>query len=132
MTLENESLRSVDVYYATDMNRGQLLITLERMKWLGQSRNGLLKWFVVNVSAGESKDQCCKEHYIGTWNVRPMNEGKLDVVKQEMVRLNIILGNGELKWMGMGKFNSVNHYIYYCGQEFFRRSGVALIVNKRV
>ena len=62
-----------------------------------------------------------------------MNEGKLDVVKQEMVRLNIsILGNGELKWMGMGKFNSVNHYIYYCGQEFFRRSGVALIVNKRV
>ena len=62
-----------------------------------------------------------------------MNEGKLDVVKQEMVRLNIsILGNGELKWMGMGKFNSVNHYIYYCGQEFFRRNGVALIVNKRV
>ena len=77
MTLENESLRSVDVYYATDMNRGQLLITLERMKWLGQSRNDLWKRFVVNVSAGESKDQCCKEHYIGTWNVRPMNEGKL-------------------------------------------------------
>ena len=50
-----------------------------------------------------------------------MNQGKLDVVKQEMVRLNIsILGNGELKWMGMGKFNSVNHYIYYCGQESYK------------
>ena len=91
----------------------------------------LWKWFVVDVSAGESKDQCCKEQYhIRTWNVRPMNEGKL--VKQEMARLNIsILGYGELEWMEMGKFNSVNHYIYYCGQEFFRRNGVALIVNKR-
>ena len=86
----------------------------------------------MDVSAGESKDQCCKEEYhIRTWNVRPMKEGKL--VKQEMARLNIsILGNGELKWMGMGKFNSVNHYIYYSGQEFFRRNGIALIVNKRV
>ena len=61
----------------------------------------------MNVSAGESKDQCCKEHYIGTWNVRPMNEGKLDVVKQEMVRINIdILGISEIKWIGMDTFNS--------------------------
>ena len=62
-----------------------------------------------------------------------MNQGKLDVVKQEMARGNTgILGNSELKWMGMGKFNSDNHYIYYCRQESLRRKGVALKVNKRV
>ena len=62
-----------------------------------------------------------------------MNQGKLEVVKQEMARVNIdILGISELKWMGMGKFNSDDHYIYYCGQESLRRYGVALIVNKRV
>ena len=60
-----------------------------------------------------------------------MNQGKLEVVKQEMARVNInILGISELKWTGMGKFNSDNHYIYYCGQESLRRNGVALIVNK--
>ena len=60
-----------------------------------------------------------------------MNQGKLEEVKQEMEKLNIdILGIGELKWMGMGKFNSDDHYIYYCGQESLRRNGVALIVNK--
>ena len=62
-----------------------------------------------------------------------MNQGKLEVVKQEMARVNInILGNSELKWTGMGEFNSDDHYIYYCGQESLRRNGVALIVNKRV
>ena len=62
-----------------------------------------------------------------------MNQGKLDMVKQEMARMNIdILGISELKWTGMGKFNSDDHYIYYCGQESLRRNGVALIVNKRV
>ena len=60
-----------------------------------------------------------------------MNQGKLDVVKQEMARVNIdILGISELKWTGMGEFNSDDHYIYYCGQEFFRRNGVTLIVTK--
>ena len=60
-----------------------------------------------------------------------MNQGKLEVVKQEMTRVNIdIIGVSELKWTGMGKFNSDTHYIYYCGQESLRRSGVALIVNK--
>ena len=60
-----------------------------------------------------------------------MNQGKLEVVKQEMVRVNIdILGTSELKWTGMGKFNSDDHYIYDCGQESLRRNGVALIVNK--
>ena len=62
-----------------------------------------------------------------------MNQGKLEVVKEEMARVNIdILGISELKWTGMDKFNSDNHYIYYCGQESLRRNGVAIIVNRRV
>ena len=62
-----------------------------------------------------------------------MNQGKLEVVKQEMARVNIhILGISELKWTGMGEFNSDEHYIYYCGQESLRRNGVAIMVNKRV
>ena len=62
-----------------------------------------------------------------------MNQGKLEVVKQEMTRVNVdILGISELKWTGMGEFNSDDHYIYYCGQESLRRNGVALTVNKRV
>ena len=62
-----------------------------------------------------------------------MNQGELEVVKQEMARVNIdILGISELKWTGMGKFNTDDHYIYYCGQESLRRNGVALVVNKRV
>ena len=70
---------------------------------------------------------------MGTWNVRSMNQGKLEVVKQEMARVNIdILGISELKWTRMGEFNSDDHYIYYCGQESFRRNGVDIMVNKRV
>ena len=62
-----------------------------------------------------------------------MNQGKLEVVKQEMARVNVdILGISKLKWTGMGEFNSDDHYIYYCGQESLRRNGVALIINKRV
>ena len=62
-----------------------------------------------------------------------MNQGKLEVVKQEMARVNIdILGIGELKWTGMGEFNSDDHYIYYCRQESLKRNGIALIVNKRI
>ena len=86
------------------------------------------------MSGGESNVQYCKEQYcIETWNVRSMNQGKLEVVKQEMAKVNVdILGISELKWTGMGEFNSDDHYIYYCGQESLRRNGVALIVNKRV
>ena len=62
-----------------------------------------------------------------------MNQGKLEVVKQEMARVNVdILGISELKWTGVGEFNSDDHYIYYCGQESLRRNGVAIMVNKRV
>ena len=79
-------------------------------------------------------DAGCKEHYcIGTWNVRSMNQGKLEMLKQEMTRVNIIiLGISELKWTGMGEFNSEDHYIYYCGQEALRRNEAVLIANKTV
>ena len=87
---------------------------------------------VVNGTGDRGKVQCCKEPYcIGTWNVRSMNQDKLEVVKQEMTRVNI-LGISELRWTGMGEFNSDDHYIYYCRQESLRRNGVAIIVNKRV
>ena len=87
----------------------------------------------MDVSDDESKVQCCKEQYcIGTLEVRSKNQGKLDLVKQEMPRVNInILGISELKWMGMEEFNSDDHYIYYCVQEAFRRSGIAFIVKKK-
>ena len=80
----------------------------------------------------EVKSNAIKNNYcIGTWNVRPMNQSKLEVVKQEMARLNIdISGISELKWTGMGEFNSDDQYIYYCRQESLRRNGVALTVNK--
>ena len=89
---------------------------------------------VVDVTGHRSKVQCCKKQYcIGSWNVRSMNQGKLEVVKQEMARVNIkILGISKLKWTGMGEFNSDDHCIYYCGQESLRGNEVAFTVNKRV
>ena len=89
---------------------------------------------VVDVTGDGSKVRSCKEQYcIGTWNVRSMNQSKLKVVKQEMATVNVnILGISELKWTGMGEFNSDDHYIYCCGQESLKRKGVAIMVNKRV
>ena len=88
----------------------------------------------MDVTGDRNKVQCCKEQYCtGTWIVRSMNQVKLKVVKQEMARVNVgILGISELKWTGMGEFNSDDHYIYYCGQESLRRNGVPLMVNRRV
>ena len=88
----------------------------------------------MDVTGDGSKVQCCKDQYcIQIWNVRSMTQGKLQVVKQEMARVNFnILGISELKWTGMGKFNSDDHYIYYYGKKSFRRKGVAITVNKRV
>ena len=88
----------------------------------------------MDVTGDRHKVQYCKEQYcIGTWKVSSMNQGKLEVVKQEMVRVNInILGISELKWTGMCEFNSDDHYIYYRGQESLRRNGVAIMVIKRV
>ena len=86
----------------------------------------------MDVSGDESKIQFCIEQYsIGTWNVSTISQGKLDMFKQKMGRINInILAINGLKWMGMGKFCSDDHYIYYCVQESLRRNGVALIINK--
>ena len=103
-------------------------IAQERMKQLDQREMTPSCW----VSGGESKVWCRKEQYcIRTWNVRSVNQGKLDVVKQEMARVNIdILGISELKWMGMGEFNSDDHYIYSCEQGFLRRNGIALLSTR--
>ena len=131
MTLKDELPRSVGAQHTT----GE--------EWRNNSRKNeemdpkQKQHLVVDVTGDGSKVRCCKEQYcIGTWNVRPMNQGKLEMVQQEMARVNInILGISELKWTGMGEFNSDDHYIYYCGQEsqeFLRRNGVAIIVNKRV
>ena len=89
----------------------------------------------MDVTGDGSKIRYYKEQYcIGTWNVRSMNQqGKLEVIKQEMARVNIdILGISKLKWTRMGEFNSDDHYIYYCGQESLRRNGAAIIVNKNL
>ena len=126
-TLKDELPRSVGAQYATgDEWRNNF-----RKK--GETESKQKQKPVVDVTGDGSKIQCCKEQYcIGTWNVRSMNQGKLEVVKQEMARVNIdILGISKLKWTGMGEFNSDDHYIY-CGQESLRRNGIAIIVNKRV
>ena len=128
MTLKDELPRSVGAQYTP----GE--------KWRNSSRRNeepkpkQKKHPALDVSDGENKVQCCKEKYcIGTCNVRSMNQGKSEVVKQEMVRVNIdILGICELKWTGIGEFNSDDHYIYYCGQESLRRNVVPLIVNNSV
>ena len=88
----------------------------------------------MDVTGDRSKVRCCKEQYcIGTWNVRSMNQGKLEMVRQEMARVNNdILGISELKCTGMDEFNSDDHNIYCCGQESLRRNGVAIMVNRRV
>ena len=103
--------------------------TPERMKRWSQKQKQIP---VVDVIGDRSKVGCCKEQYcIGTWNVRSMNQGKLEVVKQEMARLNVdILRISKLKWTGMGEFNSDDHYIYLCGQESLKRNGVAIMVKK--
>ena len=127
-TLKDELPRSVDAQYATGD------------QWRNNSRKNeetepkQKQYPVVNGTGDGSKIRCCKEQYcIETWNVRSMNQGKLEVVKQEMTRVNIdILGISELRWTGMGECNSEDHYIYYCGQESLRRNGVAITVNKRV
>ena len=127
-TLKDELPRLVGAQYATED------------QWRNNSRKNegmepkQKKYPLVGVTGDRSKVQCCKEQYcLGTWNVRSMNQGKLEVVKQEMARVNVdILGISKLKWTGMNEFNSEDHYIYYCRQESFRRNGVAVMVNKRV
>ena len=101
-------------------SRGQLLIASERNEEDEPKENDTQLWMGLVV-----KVCCCKEQYcIGTWDVRSLNQDKMDMVKQKMARVNIgILGISELKWTQMGEFNSDDHYIYFCGQESFRRNG---------
>ena len=115
-TLKDELRKLVSAQYATED------------QWRNNSRKNegtepKQKHPVVDVTGDRSKVRCCKEQYcIGTWSVSSMNQGKLEVVKQELARVNVnILGISELKWTGMGEFNSDDHYIYYCGQESLRR-----------
>ena len=126
--LKEELPRSVDAQYATG---NQCRNNSRKNEGMEPKQN---QYPVVDVTGDRSKVQCCKKQYcIGTWNVRSVNQGKLEVVKQETARVNVdILGISELKWTGMGGFNPDDHYICYCGQESLRRNGVAIMVNKRV
>ena len=127
-TLKEELPRSVGAQYAT----GDQWRSNSRKNKEMESKHK--QHSVVDVTSDGSKVQCCKEQYcIGTWNNRSTNQGKLEVVKQEMARLNInILWISELKLTRMGEFHSDDHYMYYCGQESLRRNGVAVIVNRRI
>ena len=121
-TLEDELPRSVGAQHVTGEERRNNSRRNEEMEPKRKQRPG------VDATGDGSKVWCCKEQYcIGTWNVRSMNQGKLEVVKQEMARVNVDnLGISELKWTGMGEFNSDDHDIYYCGQESLRRNGIAI------
>ena len=114
-TLKDELPRSVGAQYATG-EEGR-----NNSKKNEETEPKQKQHPAVGATGDGNKVRCCKEQYcIGTWNVRSMNQGKLEVVKQEMVTVSIdILGISELKWTGMGEFNSDDHYIYYCGQESF-------------
>ena len=130
-------------WFAIPFSRGPHSVTVQYAtgdQWRNNSRKyermeqKQKQWPVVDGTGDRSKVRCCKEQYCrGTWNVRSMNQGKLEVVKQEMARVNVdLLGISKIKWTGMGEFNSDDHYIYYRGQESLRRNGGAIIVNIRV
>ena len=127
-TLEDELPRSVGAQYATGDQWRNNSRKNEEMEPKQKQRP------VVDGTADGNKVQCCKEQYcIGTWNVRSMNQGKLEVVKQDMARVNVdISGISELKLTGVGEFNLDDHYIYYCGEESLRRNGVAIMSTESV
>ena len=126
--LKEELPRSVGAQYATG---DQWRNNSKKNEGMEPKQN---QYSIVDVTGDGSKVRCCKEQYcMGTWNVRSMNPGKLELVKQEVARVNVdILGISKLKWTGMGEFNSDEHFIYHCGQESLSRNGIAIIVNKRV
>src|SRR5574337_1262887 len=119
-TLKEKLPRSVGAQYATGD------------QWRNNSRKNKgmepkqKQYPVVDVTDDRSKVRCCKEQYCtGTWNVRSVNQGKLEVVNRETARMNVnILRLSKLRWTGMGEFNSDDHYIYYCEQVSVRRNGV--------
>ena len=115
-TLKDELPRSVGARYATGDEWRNNYRKNDEMEPKQKQHPG------VDVTGDGSNVRCCKEQYCtGAWNVRSMNQGKLEVIKQEMARVNVnILGISELRWTGMGESNSDDHYIYYCEQEFLR------------
>ena len=113
-------------------NRGKLPKALERMKWLGQRKNNAQLWIclVVKVKSNAVKTNNASEH---EWKHTSIIKGNLDMVTQEMGRLNTDnLRTNKIKWTWIGEFNSDDHYIYYCGQESLRSNGVVFTVNTRV
>ena len=130
LTLEYEPLRLEGVQCATRGEQRSIMNSSRKNEKVEPKQK---QHSAVDVMGDGSKVRCCKRQYfIGTWDVRSMNQSKLEVVKQ-MARVKIdILGINELEWTGMDEFNSDDHYIYYCGQESLKRNRVALIVNKRV
>ena len=131
LTPKDKPLRSKVVQYAIGEERRTTTNSSRKNEAAGPKQ----KWpSIVDVSGDDSKIWCYKEQYcVRPWNLRSMNQGKLEVVKQEMANVNIdTLGITQLKWMKMGEFNSDDHYICYCGQESHRTNGVAPIINKRV
>ena len=124
-TLKDEFLRPVGAQYATGEQSRNNSRKNEEME-PKEKQHPAAMWLMMEARSDAVKS-------IGTWNVRSMNQGNLEVVKQDMVRVNVdILGVSELKWTGKCKFNSADHCIYYCGQESLRRNGVTITVNKRV
>ena len=126
-TLKDELPRSVGTQYATG---DQWRNNFRKNEGMEPKQK---QYPVVDMTGDRSKVRCYKEQYcIGTWNVRSENQGKLEVVKQEMARVNVdILGISKLKWTGMGELNSDDHYIYYSGQESLRRNGVVEVVVEK-
>ena len=127
-TLKDELPRSVGAQYVTG---DQWRNNSRKNEWMEPKQT---QYPVMDRTDDRNKVRCYKEQCcIGTWNIRSMIQGELEVVKQEMARVNVdILAISELRWTGMGEFNSDDHDIYYCGQESLRRNGVAIMVNKRV
>ena len=124
--LKNYGWKLVTLYRRHDQNN-------PKEKEIQEGQKQKQHW-AVDVPGSENKIRCYKEQYsTGNGNIRSMNQGKLDMVKQKMTRMNTnIFGINELKWMGMGEFNSDDQYIYYCWQDSHRRNKVPFIINKRV
>ena len=124
--LKNYGWKLVTLYRRHDQNN-------PKEKEIQEGQKQKQHW-AADVPGSENKIRCYKEQYsTGNGNVRSMNQGKLDMVKQKMTRMNTnIFGINELKWMGMGEFNSDDQYIYYCWQDSHRRNKVPFIINKRV
>ena len=130
MTLKDEFPWWEGVQYATGEEQRTTTSSSQKIEAAGPKQK---QPSVVDMSGDENKIHCCKEqHHIGIWNVWSMNQDKWDMIKWEMVRINInILGISEQKWMRISEFSSDDHYFSYCGQGSYRRNQVTLTIKKR-